>query len=208
MGDYQNERCFRSGDGAVKNIQLQNLQLKKQFTYRVLEHVRDTFGGLVMSSSFGEHSAAMLHIVTSRMPDIPVVNVRLGGESESTERHRQKLTEMLDLNLHVYNETEDQSKSEVFDYALKDVGTRTLLSGLMWEETQHRRDFEYVMFDKDEEIHRVHPILHWKERDIMVYLKKNGLPVNVGYYDPNKEESEKKECGIHVFDYQQEGSGI
>lgn len=192
----------------MKNIQLQNLQMKMKFTYDVLDHIRGTFEGLVMSSSFGEHSAAMLHLVTSRMPDIPVVNVRLGCESESTERHREKLTKMLDLNLHVYDETEKQSKAEVFDYALKDVGTRTLLSGLMWEETQHRRDFEYVMFDKDEQIHRVHPILHWKERDIMVYLKKNSLPVNVDYYDPNKEESEKKECGIHVFDYQQGGSGI
>lgn len=192
----------------MKNVQLENMRWKKEFTVSILNRVKDSYSRVVMSSSFGKHSAAMLHLVTAEIPDIPVVNVKLGTETRTTERHRKELEKRLNLDLHVYEETEDKGKADIFNEALMDIGAETLVSGLMWRETRHREGFEYVMRDRDMDLYRVHPILHWKEKDVVWYLKNHSLPVNADYYDPNKEESEKKECGIHVFDYQTEGSGI
>lgn len=186
----------------------QNRSLKERFSRDVLELVKGSFQDVVMSSSFGKYSAVTLHLVASEIPGVPVINIRLGQETPETEQHRRRLREMLDLDLRIYSEHEGESKSHVFSHALEDVGAKTLISGLMWEETSHREDFEYIMFDEDAGLYRIHPILHWRESDLAAYCRLHDLPVNGNYHDPNKEESEKKECGIHVFDYEKDGSGI
>lgn len=185
-----------------------NRRLKESFSHQIIDFAGESFDDLVLSSSFGEYSAVMLHLVTARIPDVPVINIQLREETDETRQHRERLTEMLDLNLRIYQEEKGESKAHVFSHALADVGAEVLLSGLMWEETQHRESFEYVMFDEDDALYRIHPILHWRKSDQAAYCQRNGLLVNSDYCDPNKEESEAKECGIHVFNYQQDGSGI
>ena len=55
---------------------------------------RDTFGsGLIMSTSFGIHSAVMLHLVTQEIPDIPVVFIDTGYHFPETYRFPEKVTE-------------------------------------------------------------------------------------------------------------------
>jgi phosphoadenosine phosphosulfate reductase len=186
----------------------QNRSLKESFSRDVMRLVRTSYEGVVMSSSFGKYSAVTLHLVTSHMPDVPVINIKLGEETPETEEHRNQLQAMLDLDLRIYAEHEGESKAHVFSHALRDVGAKTLISGLMWEETRHREDFEYIMYDEDAGLYRVHPLLHWRGDDLEAYCRLHDLPVNTNYYDPNKEESEKKECGIHVFNYERDGSGI
>lgn len=182
--------------------------LKEAFSRQVIRQMQASLDNLVMSSSFGTYSAVMLHLVSSELGGLPVINIKLHDETETTEQHREKLTEQLDLDLRLFTRRRDESKADTFDRALESLGADALLSGLMWEETAHREQFEYVMFDRDTEIYRVHPVLHWRHEDQAAYCHHNGLPVNEHYYDPHKEEGEKKECGIHLFDYQQDGSGI
>ncbi|MEM9160987.1 MAG: phosphoadenosine phosphosulfate reductase family protein, partial [Verrucomicrobiota bacterium] len=54
---------------------------------------------LIMTSSFGTHSAMMLHLVTSVLPDIPVVFIDTGYLFPETYRCAAELTERLTLNV-------------------------------------------------------------------------------------------------------------
>ncbi|MEF8787635.1 MAG: phosphoadenosine phosphosulfate reductase family protein [Planctomycetota bacterium] len=185
-----------------------NRHLKESFSRQVVQRIVDSVDSVVMSSSFGRYSAVMLHLVHSECGGCPVINIKLGDETAETERHRKRMQDKLDLDLRLYSRQEGESKADTFERALDNLNADALLSGLLWEETDHRKQFEYVMFDRDSDIYRVHPVLHWRHSDQEAYCRKYELPVNRDYYDPHKEESEKKECGIHVFDYEQDGSGI
>ena len=58
-------------------------------------------GQHVLSSSFGAQSAVSLHLLTQRLPDIPVIVVDTGYLFPETYRFIDALTERLSLNLHV-----------------------------------------------------------------------------------------------------------
>jgi len=61
----------------------------------------NTPGRAVLSTSFGAQSAAALHLVTQRAPDVPVVLVDTGYLFPETYRFADELTHRLALNLHV-----------------------------------------------------------------------------------------------------------
>jgi len=190
------------------NQQLMNRRLKESFSRETLQRTFNSLGRVVMSSSFGRYSAVMLHLVHSECGTCPVINIKLDDETAETRKHRKHLQEMLDLDLRVYERRQGESKADTFDRALDDLNADALVSGLLWEETTHREQFEYIMFDRDSDIYRVHPVLHWRHGDHEAYCTENDLPINQNYYDPHKDEGEKKECGIHIFEYEQDGSGI
>ena len=58
-------------------------------------------GRAVLSTSFGAQSAAVLHLVTQRTPELPVVLVDTGYLFPETYRFADELTGRLGLNLHV-----------------------------------------------------------------------------------------------------------
>ncbi len=181
-----------------------NLELKQKFTKQLIERANMLFPeGLVMSSSFGRYSAVMLQIASSQLPRIPVINIRLGEETECTKKHREDLTNRFDLNLQVFDIRCDKVKT--LKYALQFLKARALISGVMWDETENREGFDYFMDDRTFGVQRVYPLLHWKHRDIMQYIGIHNLPINNDYEDSFKDCSEKKECGIHLF---QNGAGI
>ena len=185
-----------------------NRPLKERFSRDVLELVNGSFEGVVMSTSFGKYSAVMLHLVHAEIPKVPVINIKLDTETHETEEHRAAMQELLGLDLRLYAQQPGESKRQLFSHALREVVAETLLSGLLWEETAHRQDFEYIMYDQDAGLYRVHPILHWRDSDLDAYCRTHQLPVNRNYHDPAKDESQKKECGIHLFGYEKDGSGI
>src|ERR1700758_699031 len=67
-----------------------------------LEHLP---GGHVLSSSFGAQSAVSLHLLTQRMPEIPVIVVDTGYLFPETYHFIDELTQRLSLNLHVIRPT-------------------------------------------------------------------------------------------------------
>ena len=63
----------------------------------------EVFGpGLILTTSFGIHSAVMLHLVTRIVPEIPVVFIDTGYLFPETYRFARDLTERLQLNLKKY----------------------------------------------------------------------------------------------------------
>ena len=162
--------------------------------------------GLVLSTSFGIHSAAMLHLVTRVVPSIPVIWIDTGYLPRETYEFAEELTTRLKLNLHTTRselspaemealygklwETRDHEALDLYDVirkvepmrkALDAVGATAWLAGLRAEQTQHRSTLEVV----GEQWGRVKylPILDWSARDVHGYLKTYRLPYHPLYFE-------------------------
>lgn len=157
-------------------------------------------GALVMSSSFGAQSAALLHLVTRVLPDIAVILVDTGYLFPETYRFAQELKERLGLNLHVatprvtpawleatrgrlweqgeegLREYHQLMKIEPMQRALSDLGARAWIAGLRRGQTQHRATLRRV--DEQDGLIKVHPILGWTGRELHAYLQRHDLPLH------------------------------
>jgi len=65
-------------------------------------------------------------------------------------------------------------KINAINYALKKYGLKTLLVGIRWDEHIARSKEEY--FSPRQNHTRIHPILHFTEKDIWEYIKKRNVP--------------------------------
>ena len=183
-----------------------NQDLKDLDAQQLVQWSADTFGrGLVMSTSFGIQAAVMLHLVTSVVPDIPVIWVDTGYLPAETYKFAEELTQRLQLNLKVYQSPISPARMEAlegklwehndveafnrYDYirkvepmqrALEELNATAWLAGLRREQTQHRQGLDRI--SKQEDIYKIHPILFWNSRDVYQYLTAHDLPYHP-YFD-------------------------
>jgi phosphoadenosine phosphosulfate reductase len=155
-------------------------------------------GTYVLSSSFGAQSAVSLHLLTQRLPTIPVVVVDTGYLFPETYRFIDELTERLSLNLHVvrpelspawlesrhgelwkqgrdgldrYNRL---AKVEPMQHALAELGAGTWFAGLRRQQALSRA--AAPVLDHRHGRWKVHPIIDWTDRDVGLYLRRHDLP--------------------------------
>jgi len=160
---------------------------------------------LALSSSFGAHSAAMLHLVTRIAPRVPIIFVDTGYLFPETYRFAEELRERFSLNLHVYSPrfttarleaTEGKlweqgehavrryltlNKVEPMQRALRELGVRAWLAGLRASQTEHRRSLRKVEV-QDSRV-KVHPILDWTTADVDAYLAEHDRPYHPLYHE-------------------------
>ncbi|MDH5491077.1 MAG: phosphoadenosine phosphosulfate reductase family protein, partial [Myxococcales bacterium] len=80
-----------------------NLQLASASAEQILRWAASRYGGrLALSSSFGAHSAVMLHLLSQHAPGVPVILIDTGYLFEETYRFARDLTESLALDVRVY----------------------------------------------------------------------------------------------------------
>jgi len=175
-------------------------QLADAHATEIVEWAVQTFGnGLVMSSSFGIQSAVMLHMVTSVVPDIPVIWVDTGYLPPETYKFAEEITQRLQLNLKVYqsgisparmealygrlweqndveafNRYDQIRKVEPMQRALQELKATASLAGLRADQTDHRKTLRFVNLQSGR--YKVLPILKWNSRDIYQYLTAHDLP--------------------------------
>lgn len=166
----------------------------------LIEWGAQTFGDtLVMSTSFGIQSAVMLGLVTSVVPNIPVIWVDTGYLPAETYRFAEQLTQRLSLNLKVYqsplsparmealygrlwevgtveafNQYDTIRKVEPMERALQELGAKAWLTGLRSQQTDHRKTLDRI--DEQAGRYKLLPILHWHSKDVYNYLKAHDLP--------------------------------
>jgi phosphoadenosine phosphosulfate reductase len=152
-----------------------------------------------LSSSFGAQAAVSLHMVTSQLPDIPVIFVDTGYLFPETYRFVDELTERLNLNLQVYSSATSpawqearygqrweqgvegiaaynrDNKVEPMERALRDLNVGTWFAGLRRNQSQSRAEMPFLNWSRGDHW-KVHPIADWGDRDIYHYLKKHDLP--------------------------------
>ena len=159
----------------------------------------ETYGDeLVLSTSFGIQSAVMLHLVTTQIPNIPVIFVDTGYLFPATYTFAQELTERLQLNLKTYipKQTAAQqealwgkqweqgveelerynrvNKVEPMNRAITELGSGAWLSGLRRSQSSTRKERPFT--EQQNKILKIYPILDWSDRDIYTYLTENNLP--------------------------------
>jgi phosphoadenosine phosphosulfate reductase len=155
-------------------------------------------GDHVLSSSFGAQAAAMLHLVTQRRRDIPVILIDTGYLFPETYRFADTLTERLGLNLKVYRPQigiawmearlgrlwehgldgiehyNRLRKVEPMQRALVELGARTWFAGLRRVQSASRAGTDFVELRNGR--WKAHPIADWSDRDIGRYLARHELP--------------------------------
>ena len=182
------------------DLEAVNWQLANTDANHIVEWAALTFGdGLVMSTSFGIQAAVMLHLVTRVVPDIPVIWVDTGYLPPTTYRFAEQLTELLKLNVKVYqspisparmealegrlwaqdnieafNRYDQLRKVEPMQRALRELKATAWLAGLRSEQTDHRKTLGFVNQQLD--LYKILPILHWTTKDVHEYLRAHDLP--------------------------------
>lgn len=192
--------CANVEPRSAVDLEQLNRCLEQSRPEEVVAWAADTFGdGLVLSTSFGIQSAAMLHLATSVVPKIPVVWVDTGYLPPETYRFAEALSRRLDLNLHVaqaelsaarmealHGRLWEQDSVEALDAydrlrklepmqrGLRELRATAWLAGLRADQTEHRS--ELPMLGRQGERFKVLPILRWSRRDVHRYLKAHDLP--------------------------------
>lgn len=154
---------------------------------------------LAMTTSFGAQSAVMLHLVTSVVPDVPVIWIDTGYLFSETYRFAEELTQRLELNLHVYQSPMSAARMEALhgklwragdaetlgrydlirkvepmQRALQDLNVSAWLAGLRKDQTDFRRSLPRIQLQRS--VYKLFPILHWTNKDLHEYLETHGLP--------------------------------
>ena len=174
----------------------------------------------IVTTNFRPFEAVILHLATSVQPDMPVVWMDNGYNTEATYRYADEVTRRLGLNLKTYlplrtrahreavegptpalddprHESFTQEvKLEPFARALREQAPQVWFTALRASDSAVRAQMEPVSINPDGLI-KVAPLLHWSSKDLYQYCEIHGLPNNFDYVDPTKGE-EQRECGLHL----------
>ncbi|KGF71888.1 phosphoadenosine phosphosulfate reductase [Neosynechococcus sphagnicola sy1] len=182
------------------NLDEINQQFSDPDAIQIVKWAVETFGrGLVMSTSFGIHSAVMLHMVTAIVPEIPVIWIDTGYLPTKTYVFADQLTQRLKLNLKVYqssmsparmealygrlwsqndvealNRYDQIRKVEPMQRALRELKVTAWLAGLRSNQTDHRKTLDPVSIQGA--IYKILPILNWSSKQVYEYLTTYDLP--------------------------------
>ena len=165
---------------------------------RVLWAYKNYGDGLILSTSFGIQSAVMLHLVTSQVPNIPVVFIDTGYLFPETYQFAETLAERLNLNLKTYLPLQSAAhqeaiygklweqgieglkrynqinKIEPMNRAVQELGATAWLSGLRRGQSSTREQRKVT--EQQNKIIKIYPIINWNDKDVYNYLTKYDLP--------------------------------
>ena len=174
----------------------------------------------IVTTNFRPFEAVILHMVTRAQPDVPVVWMDNGYNTEATYRFAAEVTRQLKLNLQIYLPRRSRAhrealegpapalddprhaafteevKLEPFARALRETAPKVWFTALRATDTAVRAAMEPVSINPDGLI-KVAPLLHWSSKDLYEYCQAHGLPNNFDYVDPTKAQ-DNRECGLHI----------
>ncbi len=174
----------------------------------------------ICTTNFRPFEAVILHMVTRVQPDIQVIWMDNGYNTEATYKFADEVSKKLSLNLKTYlplrsrahREAVDgpvpalddprheafteEVKLEPFARALREAAPQVWFTALRASDTAVRAQMDPVSINQDGLI-KVAPLLHWSSKELYEYLVKHDLPNNFDYFDPTKGE-DNRECGLHL----------
>jgi phosphoadenosine phosphosulfate reductase len=180
---------------------LLNELFEKQHPSKIIQWAAGQFGdGLVMTSSFGDQAAVMLHLASTVKPDIKVVFIDTGYLFPETHQYMEQLRRRLNLNVWTYRTRNDPiaylaaakeddptlrkdtnaccaaNKNEPLERAMRDLGPHAWLRGIRRGQAQTRADAKVLEWSPRYGCYAVSPILNWTSRDVGLYMKEHDLP--------------------------------
>lgn len=174
----------------------------------------------IITTNFRPYEVVLLDTVAKQRPDIKVLFVDSGYNTEATYRHAQDLIKRLNLNVITYlpqqtaawrdvefngvpsvnnpahEKFTQQVKLEPFARALKEIAPDVWINAIRKDQTEFRQSLDVLSESKDGVL-KVAPLFHWTEADLEAYLTAHDLPNEHDYFDPTKVE-ENRECGLHT----------
>lgn len=205
---------------AENNISQINALLAGCTSNEIINWAYSTARRPAVSTSFGPNSAVLLHLATQVMPDIPVIWVDSGYNTNATYQFALELIEKLRLNIKIYTpdatsaflnvkhkgipDVETQAhkdftktvKLDPFRRALDELDPDIWITGVRAQETTYRKSLNLVSQQGLSRL-KVAPILNWHEHEILDYIASYDLPSENNYFDPTK-SFEGRECGLHT----------
>lgn len=182
-----------------------------------LSHARNP----VITTSFGSYSAAILHLVCSIHPDIPVIWCDTGYNTTHTYRYVEAIKKRLDLNLHIYvpeltsaywesvyggipgiddprhKDFTRKVKLEPFERAMRDFEPDVWFTNIRKGQTKFRDALGVASYNQSGVL-KISPFYQYTDRELDTYLQEFDLFNEPRYYDPTK-VFEHRECGIHLI---------
>lgn len=171
-------------------------------------------GRIILPTTFGPTAPVMLEAVTKAIPDITVINIRHGHETERTLELAEYYRDELELDLRLYEaprltvpkegtpdfeEFQRKIKVEPFQRALDDLKPLAYFSGVMRWQTTERQSMPFVQ--NKGSVFAINPVLDLTEEDVSTFFERTGLPRNDDYFDPTKGEKQKNECQLNLAVY-------
>ncbi|MEB3791669.1 phosphoadenosine phosphosulfate reductase family protein [Acinetobacter sp. IK40] len=174
----------------------------------------------IVTTNFRPFEAVILHMLTRVKPDIQVVWMDNGYNTETTYKYVDEITKLLNLNLLTYLPKRSRAhrealegpvpalddpkheaftaevKLEPFERAIRETAPKVWFTALRATDTAVRAEMNPVSINPDGLI-KVAPLLKWTSKDLWEYMQKHNLPDNEDYFDPTKGE-EHRECGLHL----------
>lgn len=176
----------------------------------------------LVSTNFRPYEAAILHLATQALPEIPVLWVDHGYNRPATYRHAEALRTRLKLNLKPYlprltaahrdaihgpiPTTEDEeglkhfsavTKLEPFQRGMRELAPKVWITALRKVQNPNRAGLDIVSLDENFGSLKVSPLFYATDAELDAYLESNALPNEWDYFDPAKAD-EKRECGLHA----------
>lgn len=198
-----------------------NQQLATASPQAIIEWALAQDGNTLVTTNFGPHEAAILHLVSELQPSMPVVCIDHGYNTTETYQVAHELTQRLGLNMQMYTprisrryrevnlggvpdidelERHTQFTEEVtlepFRRAFAELKPNIWLTSIRKEQTAHRASLDVVTYDSNMQCLKVAPFFNSSELDMEEYLVSHDLPIVEDYFDPTKLLG-NRECGLH-----------
>ena len=183
------------------DVQAMNAAFEATDAQKIVAWSATTFAPeLVMTSSFGAESAALLHMATQVVPDIKVIMIDTGYLFPETHAFMEELRHRLNLNVWIYRTRNDPiaylhkageenpqfrkdvdaccaaNKNEPMDRAMKQLQPRAWMRGIRRDQSETRQATPFVEWSARYKCYALSPLLNWRSRDVYAYLKKHDLP--------------------------------
>lgn len=168
---------------------------------KIISWASAEFGeSLVMSSSFGVESAALIHLATRWLPKIKIIFIDTGYLFPETHRFMEELRQRFDLNVWTYRTRHDPheylraaeepdptlrinvdaccdaNKNEPFQRAMAELRPRAWLRGIRRSQAETRKNVEIIEYSRRYDCLAISPILNWSTAQAHQYLREHDLP--------------------------------
>lgn len=178
-----------------------NQIFEKSEPTKVVEWAVGQFGErVVMSSSFGADSATLIHMAIQHKPEIKIIFTDTGYHFPETHAFLEQLRARFNLNVWTYRTRNDpfaylhhageenpewrndrdrccgENKDEPFDRAMRELAPQGWLRGIRRDQSQTRKNANFVTWDKKRNCYAISPLLNMSTRDIFNYMKQHDLP--------------------------------
>ncbi len=174
---------------------MDTLETKIRKSKEVLQEALETYSGkIALAWTGGKDSTTTLHMLRDLgggRVEIPILNIDTSVKFKEIYEFRDRLAREWDLNLVIACNKEAlknisiaenpeecclKLKAEVIAASIMTYGWQALITGMRWDE-QPDRVHEAYFSPRENPAHvRVHPILHFTEKDIWEYIRTYNVP--------------------------------